>query len=171
MSTITNLKETISAFKDKMEEHRKKMRAEGEIVLKTSMKEIFEQFPEISLLVWEQYTPYFNDGDECTFGVHEIRVNFKTESISELGLKVVSDHDPEGYDYDDTFDTWDMYKGYGKDAVFVSERVKEIYNVLNELNAIFGSEGFRPTLKDMFGDHVRVIVTPNKITVEDCEHD
>lgn len=30
--------------------------------------------PVIEKIVWEQYTPYFNDGDPCEFGVHGLEV-------------------------------------------------------------------------------------------------
>lgn len=32
---------------------------------------IFEKYPNLEAFQWNQYTPYFNDGDECTFGVNE----------------------------------------------------------------------------------------------------
>lgn len=30
-------------------------------------KEIFAKYPELEEISWRQYTPYFNDGDVCTF--------------------------------------------------------------------------------------------------------
>lgn len=33
---------------------------------------IFEGNPEIESMGWSQYSPYFNDGDECVFHVHEV---------------------------------------------------------------------------------------------------
>lgn len=32
-------------------------------------RELFQRIPEIEEFSWTQYTPYFNDGDECIFGV------------------------------------------------------------------------------------------------------
>ena len=32
---------------------------------------IFEKYPNLEAFQWTQYTPYFNDGDECTFGVND----------------------------------------------------------------------------------------------------
>lgn len=34
--------------------------------------EIFDKHPTINYFAWTQYSPYFNDGDECTFSRHEI---------------------------------------------------------------------------------------------------
>jgi hypothetical protein len=33
-------------------------------------KKIFEEFPTLLYFGWTQYTPYFNDGDPCEFGVN-----------------------------------------------------------------------------------------------------
>lgn len=34
------------------------------------LKPIFEQYPNIDNLAFTAYTPYFNDGDVCTYSVH-----------------------------------------------------------------------------------------------------
>ena len=31
---------------------------------------LFDSFPELESFRWTQYTPYFNDGDECVFRAH-----------------------------------------------------------------------------------------------------
>lgn len=33
-------------------------------------KVIFDQYPDLESFSWTQYTPHFNDGDECVFAVH-----------------------------------------------------------------------------------------------------
>ena len=33
-------------------------------------KSIFEEYPKVESFGWNQYTPYFNDGDTCTFSVN-----------------------------------------------------------------------------------------------------
>ena len=43
----------------------------GQDASKEVFKEFFEQFPEVDKIQWTQYTPYFNDGDACTFGVNK----------------------------------------------------------------------------------------------------
>jgi len=43
---------------------------------KDSFKELvpklFENFPLLESVQWDQYTPYFNDGDTCEFSIHDI---------------------------------------------------------------------------------------------------
>lgn len=48
--------------------------------------------PEVVAVKWDQFTPYFNDGDPCEFGVGEPRYYF-TDPTEE---------DEEASDYDDT---------------------------------------------------------------------
>lgn len=38
-------------------------------------QELFEAYPELESFGWKQYTPYFNDGDACTFSVHYPIIN------------------------------------------------------------------------------------------------
>lgn len=33
-------------------------------------KELFARHPEMESFAWSQYTPYWNDGDVCEFGVY-----------------------------------------------------------------------------------------------------
>jgi hypothetical protein len=47
------------------------IQAEGEKSLKAMFGEMFEKYPAITEVRWTQYTPHFNDGDECRFGVHD----------------------------------------------------------------------------------------------------
>ncbi len=41
-------------------------------------------FPEVVAVRWTQYTPYFNDGDACTFDVYEARTKL-TDTPEEAG--------------------------------------------------------------------------------------
>jgi hypothetical protein len=46
------------------------LRQVGRQYISQGADELFEQFPKLKSFGWTQYTPYFNDGDECVFGVH-----------------------------------------------------------------------------------------------------
>ena len=43
--------------------------------LSALFQEVFERYPEITVIKWTQYTPYFNDGDTCEFYVNEFYVS------------------------------------------------------------------------------------------------
>lgn len=59
----------------------------GEKAVKAWLKDWFEKHPDIYGLKWMQYTPFFNDGEECVFGIHGL-YSFTTKEDFE------SDEDP-----------------------------------------------------------------------------
>ncbi|AXH70508.1 hypothetical protein HOT75_gp121 [Gordonia phage Daredevil] len=70
-------------------------------------------FPEVEAIRWRQWTPYFNDGDVCTFSAYGVEVKFvdgdDEAGDSEDGFVDESGEFPAGY-----FDTHAhrTYKGY-----------------------------------------------------------
>ena len=47
------------------------------------IKDFFELVPSVKKVVWTQYTPYFNDGDTCTFGIYSpIFCNFDDDEFN-----------------------------------------------------------------------------------------
>ncbi len=54
-----------AAFVETMRESAKRYFAEAS-------KHLFDTHPELVSFSWTQYTPYFNDGDTCTFGANEV---------------------------------------------------------------------------------------------------
>ena len=38
--------------------------------LEVGLKEFFDKYPDLQIISWPQYTPYFNDGDTCEFSSH-----------------------------------------------------------------------------------------------------
>lgn len=59
----------------KLEEEMKKLldNSRGEIhaeLFKILDEEVFKKYPDIKNIGWTQYTPYFNDGEPCEFGVN-----------------------------------------------------------------------------------------------------
>ncbi len=110
---------------------------------------------EIEAIRWEQYTPYFNDGEPCEFGVHE------------ASIKLVGDDD--GGDYEDGFvDLWSYrYKrrnlgqnGYSKwegDADRVSD--------------LIGNGRHEVFMHETFGDPAQVTATREGFSIEFYEHD
>jgi hypothetical protein len=114
-------------------------------------------------LNWTQYTPYFNDGDTCEFRFNSLRVKLKPEYIK----------DKEKYEeYEEGFEVTDLGY-YAKEANIIktpfvniqeglSEDLETLEDILNE------SED---ELKDVFGDHAEIIVTPEKLEVTEYDHE
>ncbi len=53
------------------QELQKELDAINQEIFADMSKELFAKFPSLDSFTWTQYTPYFNDGDECIFGVDE----------------------------------------------------------------------------------------------------
>lgn len=153
--------------------------------------------PGVAAVRWEQYTPYFNDGEPCYFGIRAYNMVKPTVEVGE-------DDDSE-YDNDEgfievghvQFKGGDEYKyvqvpltatelaeaqartRYGSVASTRWERVAtgktyprhESYDAVQELEDALNGGEFDDVLLDAFGDHARVTVTTEGIEVEFYEHD
>lgn len=51
-------------------QYEEKMLSYGKTAIVNELKAFFAENPEVQRLQWQQYTPYFNDGEECVFSVY-----------------------------------------------------------------------------------------------------
>lgn len=70
-------------FKKKIEDLRKQLQKTGEKFLIENFKEIFKNFPSLESISWSQYTPYFNDGEECEFSSNHEYADIVGKGIEE----------------------------------------------------------------------------------------
>lgn len=129
----------------------------GKSIFSELAQDVFDKNPKLINFQWNQYTPYFNDGDECIFGVNRDYFNINTDSS-------------ESY-----FDLWYLesekyrqdikYNEYGFDTLDeLIQAVKDIKELMN----VFSDEDF----KDIFGDHAQVTISNNgEIEVDGYDHD
>lgn len=145
---------------------------------------------EVEAIRWRQYTPYFNDGDECVFGVEADWDFVKLRGVKEDETEI---DDEEEADFLEIIDP--RIKG-GKQQKYIpavvrydeiSGRRREIeparwedvgvrerspaYDDLYALSHAIGSGHYDDALYELFGDHARVTVTREKIVVEEYSHD
>jgi hypothetical protein len=106
-------------------------------------QELFAANPLLESFGWRQYTPYFNDGDECTF-----RANTDFPYVN-------------GLDEDDYYDE------KPNENTLTEEQRKSLTSVVRNFLDQFSNEDF----KDMFGDHVKVTAYKDRVDVEDYNHD
>lgn len=57
----------IAAIEEQIKELQKSMAVRGKEIFAAETAVIFEKYPDLNQFGWRQYTPYFNDGDACTF--------------------------------------------------------------------------------------------------------
>lgn len=125
--------------------------AHGKEALSDEFKSFFDSHPECIGLRWTQYTPYFNDGEECVFGVHEFNVK-------------MTNSPPDSGDDGDGFE--DAY-GWGDNKERkASEPFKSAAAAARKLQAV-GKEVYRIA----FGDHVKVTATREGFEVEEYDHE
>lgn len=134
------------------------LRKTGQEQIAPIFSEFFARHPQIKALRWSQYTPYFNDGDECVFHVYD------------LFYSVGAD---EGGDYDDGFHyppSKAIKSSYNEeDPIWEVANYEQAISDMKEIaNEILGNE---EAMRAVFGDHVRVVVTADGFDVQDYEHD
>lgn len=67
-------------------------------LVKPVIKSLFESIPELKAMQWVQFTPWFNDGDECIFSIHDASF-FIDPKILDIYREV--DEDEPAVDFDD----------------------------------------------------------------------
>lgn len=115
-------------------------------------QELFVSHPNLESFSWTQYTPYFNDGDECVFSARTDYIDVEFDGEVHEGA-----------------DKYDLGTGYGKEFKYhpdLSEYQKALKDIL-EFLSVFENQDF----KDIFGDHVRVVVSKNGADTDYYDHD
>lgn len=67
---MSSLKEVSEKYQRTIKDLEKEMKSCGGEAFYNELKPLFEKYPEVNTINWSQYTPYFNDGDECVFSVN-----------------------------------------------------------------------------------------------------
>ena len=140
--------------------------------LKSIFKQMFDENQIINAFVWEQYTPYYNDGETCTFGVNEVTATNATGD--DLNYIYYDEYDGDNEDvvvacswYIDRKDE-QFWVGKEKLKNFISnmniENVKEFINMLQ-------NDSMSDIMKMTFGDHVKIIATREGFNIIPYDHD
>jgi hypothetical protein len=156
MSTLEKIKAELAAFEEKKRAFVEELRKE----FPTMFKELFDKTEKIKSFSWSQYTPYFNDGDTCTFSVNCDYPCVNGESI----------------DYCDWY-SWKVkyYLRGDKEYADLLEKNPELdieaCKVLQDFIELVGSIP-EDILLDLFGDHAEVTIDHNgNIDVSEYDHD
>lgn len=122
--------------------------------------------PTITEFGWRQYTPYFNDGEPCTFSAHGTWVRTTAdEDVDEDELEMWGHRSLGKVSGGRNKDTgeWETYPYEGPDEARF-DRCKALEK------AIEGG-AFEHVLLDAFGDHANITVRRTGIEVEFYDHD
>ena len=136
------------------QEHLKTLREK----FKSITSAFFEGAPQVQAVVWDQYTPYFNDGEPCEFSVNE--PFFVTQNFDFNNLPSSS------WEFED--------EEYGEiGSVYFKPKEEEdnfeLKMLCYEFSKIISDN--EELMQEMFGDHVTVYLTKEKVLTEECSHD
>ncbi len=162
----TNIEESVSKIAD----IKKAMTQEIRDKLIPVYESLFALDDRLKMISWTQYTPYFNDGDTCEFGVNEIYYNGSDDN----------------YDYDTPQDENDPYsnRAFEKEIWIQDKETKKYGKILNpkfdELAHKVVSTKILESIPDdiwydIYGDHCQVTIirtnTGIEVNVEEYSHD
>lgn len=108
---------------------------------------LFEENPALIDFGWRQYTPYFNDGDSCTFSA-------RTDDPMVNGTWKYEDYEPD----DD------------EEAAYPAMSEKEL-DALRDKVSEFLLQFEDSELEAFFGDHMEVTVTREGVETNEYSHD
>lgn len=141
-------------------EYFEKMKRDGEAALKEAFTELFDKYPELESVTWVQYTPYFNDGDACTFSVHGFDMDL-SESAPEDWKEAFEEYMGGGYHYGESL------SDYGDKIKKKCPKLAELQDAVSELAGEIPDD----VLEYIFGDHCQVTVTREGMEVSEYDHD
>jgi len=88
-----NLQKQICSLQEQMREKSKEL-------MKAAFASFFEKYSDaVENIFWNQYTPYFNDGESCEFSVYDVFITLKSDAEDED-----FDDDSEGSSIYDNYD-------------------------------------------------------------------
>lgn len=137
--------------------------------------------PMFVTIEWAQYTPYFDDGDTCTFRVGTVSFRTTQDHVDyckwncplkeEEGHECVYDDDQDEKEFNVKYGhpTLGGYEGWGADQVFKSDFPDQFHKA-HALSEAIDSGSFDDVLLRAFGDHAYVKLTRDKITVDTYAH-
>lgn len=141
----------LQQVREQIKQLQQKARAMSHELFVEGSKQIFADFPELISVSWRQYTPYFNDGDTCTF-----------RACNEYPAFVILVDGEEVED--EEFSPSEWAKKY------MDEKLLPFYDKMTAVQqwlSAFDEDYLLAT----FGDHAQVTLTRDGVDVGSYDHD
>ncbi len=166
---MTELIEEYKGLQKKIESMKKEFTKASAAVFASEAQQLFEKFPKLDSFSWTQYTPYFNDGEECVFSAHTDEPHFQFGDDEERDYYYFSEYDHVEDGYENT--AWGQrpkYKKVKKTITPEELEKKECYEAVQEFLGNYDET----TYELMFGDHVEVVVSKDGVEIDEgISHD
>lgn len=145
---INNLQAALAAY-NTAEDQLYKITKEQVVAL---FQPFFEANPKVDAVYWNQYTPYFMDGEPCVFSVNEISL------VSKELFKDACGTDAESYyNSDNMISEWDA-----------DEQYRPLFDAANAIRNPLPDK----LLQNVFGDHAAITISRDgTLEVDECSHD
>ena len=149
---------TIDSFIQEYQDFQNSFRQKAKVKLKEVFKQFWEENPEVKVVVWTQYAPYFNDGDACVFSINESTFSNATDEddINDLSY---GEYDGDNKDIW-AISSWDIDRTTKGKSRVNGESVKLLCNFLT-------SDAMEDVLESMFGSDNKIVATREGFAVTD----
>lgn len=159
--------ERFEALRVEVEAMQARMKQTAQDLVKNGAAAIFQEYGDIVYAFgWRQYTPYFNDGEPCEFGMGELSI---------LGRADMEDAPEDEYELANWFsenDVWyggtESFRPWSSNSRLREPRYKEASDAIEALYKVLS---YNDLAKEVFGDHVSVLFKESGIEVEEYDHE
>lgn len=179
----SSLADRLKAAKKSLEDARRKSVRTGEGLFRECVRQLFKEHPGLETFSWDEYTPHWNDGDECTFGTYFDSLSINGEEDPECVYTLEHMNDLLSNRQrsetrivmeltDTTKDKWEIERLKSDLEIVRTRDPKEVAEKYKMKKAIHGllTSIDDSVYEGMFGEGT-VVVTRDGIKVEECEHD
>ena len=177
---ITDTKLKLANLASDLANLKKETQEKSKTLLEAVTLDFFKNYPEVLVICWTQYTPYFNDGDTCEFGVYDKHPVSASEEYSDLESLKEAVYELEALPFpyrkpnDYTYANRSKYTEYEDEIVAYEKamstpRGEEVKKATEDMLAIL-AEISDETYQDMFGEGM-VILSKDGFLVEEYEHE
>lgn len=171
---FSEINKTVETMQSEMARIEKEFRAKMQGLFDEASKAFFVEAPMIKAIVWNQYTPYFNDGEECTFSVNDVHfiVGNDKFDIANYDLNALSwgDFDFDGEeDVEDEADLFETSTWKDSHKATIEKYGQNAFNAVQAMSKIISTND--DIMRAVFGDHTMVALLPDRTITEKFEHD
>jgi hypothetical protein len=152
----------IAEAKAAIEKLNEEIKNRSQQVFANAISKYFTAFPIVEYITWTQYTPGFNDGEPCEFGVNGPYIRLKGDPFD----------DEDDYDEGTYIPSEWSRKNYPKDAAKFDEKygthLNSIQKAKSVAESIIGCMD-ESVLNMMYGDGSKIKIYADRIDVTDYD--
>lgn len=152
-----SVEDVISEYEELMNKTRETLKEKMNVLFKA----FFDTHPEVKTIYWSQYTPYFNDGDECVFNVNDVY-------YSTLDWEDIDSPWGEDDGVLSKYGEWNSEKRCHEPNTSISQ---SLVNDMDQFSKILMSEANEAVMLAMFDNHVWVRAHRNGFEIDEYSHD